>query len=231
MAPPTPPSKAAPPAAADGWTIAAAPAGAAAPPTAADADALLRFFSTHRRSTVGEVAPPQVPYGVAPASSTSFWAIGTLTLDLELSPAEVSSTMGSRGWAQLPVPAGWLAALMHTARSAWCVPRPGAAAAHPPFPALMSPRLPPPAASPQAQWLVSPPPMAEPTAAALQLAPARAHPLSPRALRTRAATAATATKAKLRAVQRRVAASPAGACWQQLATAASASPLLSARIH
>jgi len=78
---------------------------------------------------------------------------------------------------------------------------------------------------------VSPPALADATPAALQLAPARAYPMSSRTLRTRTAAAVAATKRKLRAAQKRVAASSAAASWQQLRTAVSASPLLSARIR
>ena len=78
----------------------------------------------------------------------------------------------------------------------------------------------------QAQWLVSPPPLVDAAPASLQLAPTPVHPM-----RTRAAAAAAATKGKLRAAQKRVAASSAAASWRQLRTAVAASPLLSARIR
>ena len=75
------------PAAADGsgWTIPAAPAA----PAADDASRLLAFFSSARRSTVGEAPAPQVPYGVPPATSIAVWATDAYSLDLELSAAEV----------------------------------------------------------------------------------------------------------------------------------------------
>lgn len=90
---PAPTSKSAPAAAYAEWTIPAAPAGA---PAAADQQAadLLSFFSSHRRSTVGEVQPPQVPFGVPPATSISFWATDAYSLDLELSAAEVGEPLG-----------------------------------------------------------------------------------------------------------------------------------------
>ncbi|PRW56318.1 hypothetical protein C2E21_5300 [Chlorella sorokiniana] len=159
-------SKSAPAATDSEWTIPTAPAAAAA----ADATCLLTFFSSGRRSTVGEVQPPQVPYGVPPATSSSFWATDAYSLDLELSAAE-------------------------------------------------------------ALWLVSPPALEAATPDSLQLAPSRTHPMSPRALRTRAATAAAATKRQLRAAHKRVAASSAAVSWSQLRTAVAASPLLSARIR
>lgn len=104
---PAPAPKSAPAPAADSseWTI------PAAAPTAADAARLLSFFSSGRRSTVGEVQPPQVPYGVRPATSTAFWATDAYSLDLEVSAAEVRQEAGGTKacWRRRIQPKPWMA--------------------------------------------------------------------------------------------------------------------------
>ena len=80
------------PASPDEWAIPTAPAYASEEPSLqAEAYAgLLRFLSTYNRSTVGEADSPACPFNAArPATATAVWAEGTLSLDLELSVAEV----------------------------------------------------------------------------------------------------------------------------------------------
>lgn len=206
------------PAAADGaWTIPAAPAA----PAADDASRHLAFFSSARRSSVGEAPAPQVPYGVPPATSIAIWATDANSLDLELSAAEVRRG----GCSALPWPAVLVWHWRHNAPAflqcdtrcgvvellSWCD--------RPPSLPAYSPSSPPPLPPPQAQWLVSPPRLVDAAPASLQLAPNPVHPM-----RNRAAAAAAATKRKLRAAQQH-------ASWRQLRTAVTASPLLSARIR